>query len=412
MRQHRDFLRLVAGQAVSAVGDGISRIAILWWAWETTGSNAIVVFVALATVLPTLAAAPLAGWLVDRFPRRRLMLIADAVRVLTSAGLALAVWEDSLNTPTVVAVAALAAIAAAVFDPALLASVTMLVDEEQRISANSLLGGVVAVAGIAGPAIGGLLVGTWGTGGALMVDAATFAVSFVFVVLSRIPDPEHVVSGATDDDGGWTAGLQLLRSDRSIRDLVMVAAGLNLAVAPLGVLIVSLAAGPLQLDGRGFGLLEASIPLGIVAGFIVAPKIAKGRQAALVALLATGGAIAMSGAWALALWAGAAFVLAGVGVGVTNSVLPARFQAGVAPEVQGRVFALVGALGQAGRPVGLLLAAPMIAVVGVRGGFVVCGLALAAVAWAGRRGLAGGRPETGQGGGEGFTETEFDECLR
>lgn len=133
MRQQRDFLRLVAGQAVSAVGDGITRIAILWWAWEATASNAIVVFVALATVLPTLAAAPLAGWLVDRFPRRRLMLMADAVRVLTSAGLALAVWEDALNTPTVVAVAALAAIAAAVFDPALLASVTMLVEEEQRI---------------------------------------------------------------------------------------------------------------------------------------------------------------------------------------------------------------------------------------------------------------------------------------
>lgn len=393
MRQHRDFLRLVAGQAVSAVGDGISRIAILWWAWEATGSNAIVVFVALATVLPTLAAAPLAGWLVDRFPRRRLMLMADAVRVLTSAGLALAVWEDSLNTPTVVVVAALAAIAAAVFDPALLASVTMLVDEEQRMSANSLLGGVVAVAGIAGPAIGGLLVGAWGTGAALMADAATFAVSFLFVVVSRIPDPEHVVSGVAGDDGGWTAGLQLLRSDRSIRDLVMVAAGLNLAVAPIGVLIVSLAAGPLHLGGRGFGLLEASIPLGIVAGFIVAPKIAKGRRAALVALLATGAAIAVSGAWALAAWAAVAFVVAGVGVGVTNTVLPARFQAGVEPSVQGRVFALVGALGSAGRPLGLLAAAPLVALVGVRGALAVCGAGLALVAVAGRHGLAGATGE-------------------
>lgn len=388
MRQHRDFLRLVAGQAVSAVGDGISRIAILWWAWETTRSNAIVVFVALATVLPTLAAAPLAGWLVDRFPRRRLMLMADAVRVLTSAGLALAVWEDALSTATVVVVAALAAIAAAVFDPALLASVTMLVDEEQRMSANSLLGGVVAVAGIAGPAIGGLLVGAWGTSAALMADAATFAVSFLFVVVSRIPDPEHVVSGAAGDDGGWSAGLQLLRSDRSIRDLVMVAAGLNLAIAPIGVLIVSLAAGPLQLGGQGFGLLEASIPLGIVVGFGVAPKIGKGRRAALVALLATGVAIAVSGAWALAVWAAVAFLVAGVGVGVTNTVLPARFQARVEPSVQGRVFAVVGALSNAGRPLGLLAAAPLVALVGVRGALAVCGVGLAAVAVAGRHGLA------------------------
>ena len=87
MSARRDFLRVVAGQAVSGIGDGVNRIAVLWWARQTTGSDAIVVLVALATVLPTLAAAPLAGWLVDRLPRRALMLASDLVRFGTQMSL-------------------------------------------------------------------------------------------------------------------------------------------------------------------------------------------------------------------------------------------------------------------------------------------------------------------------------------
>lgn len=388
MREQREFLKVWSGQIVSTLGDGVHRIAVLWWARQATGSNLIVVLVALASVLPTLAAAPIAGWMVDRFPRRRLMLAADAIRLVTSAVLALAAWAGWLSTPLVVVVAALAAVAAAVFDPALMASVSVLVPEERRATANSMLGVSGAFAGIAGPALGGLLIGFVGLTAAFWFDAATFAVSFVMVAASVIPMPERAET--SDDDGSFAAGWRLVRSNREVRDLVLVAAGLNLCVAPLTVLIVELAVGELRLGGQGFGLLDAAIPIGIVAGFVLAPKVAARPRAALVSLLGVGAALGLSGAapWA---WAcGLAFVLAGVGVGVANTILPTRFQATIDPAMQGRVFSVVGALGQAGRPIGLLLAAPLIAGVGVRWGLVVVGAALAAVSFAGRRGLGGG----------------------
>ncbi|HNJ97946.1 MAG TPA: hypothetical protein PLV13_07465, partial [Ilumatobacteraceae bacterium] len=102
--------------------------------------------------------------------------------------------------------------------------------------------------------------------------------------------------------------------------------------------------------------------------------------------------VAVTGAWSVPLWAGAALIVAGLGVGVANSILPARFQAGVDPAKQGRVFALVGALGSAGRPIGLMAAAPLVAGVGVRWSLVVCGVGLIAVTLAGRRGLVPGSP--------------------
>jgi len=403
MLQHKNFLRLWAGQAVSSVGDGVHRIAVLWWARQATGSDAVVVVVALATVLPTLAAAPVAGWLVDRYSRRGLMLAADVVRIGTSLALALAMWAGSLSTGMVIGVSIVAAAAAAVFDPALMSSVTLLVSSEHRVQANSMLGVSGALAGIVGPALGGLLIGLAGTGAALWFDAGTFMLSFLLVVVSRIPMP--VADADAPRDGGIGAGLRLVRDHREVRDLVIVAAGLNLCVAPVGVLIVGLAAGPLGLGGGGFGLLEAAVPAGLVCGLLVAPRLVGRSTTALMALLVTAVGIAIAGAVPIAWWAGISFLMAGIGGGIANAILPTRFQESVDPTLQGRVFALVGALSQAGRPIGLLLAAPMVAIVGVRAGFAVCGFGLAVVSLAGRRGLARAAEPL-------VTDVaEFDECL-
>lgn len=386
MRDQRDFLKVWCGQAVSNLGDGIHRVAVLWWARQATGSNTVVVMVALATMVPSVVAAPFAGWLADRVSRRLLMLVSDSIRCATSVTLAVAAATGSLSTSLVIMVAIVAALAASMFDPALQASITQLVPADRRASANSMLGANRAVAGIVGPAVGGVLIGFAGTSAALWVDAASFAVSFALVAISRIPMP--VAKADSEDDGGLAAGFRVLKRDREVRDLVVVAAGLNLCVAPVPVLIVGLAAGPLHLGGSGFGILMAAVPTGLLAGLALAPRFAAVSRAALWSLLLVGAAVAVSGAAAWAPWAGCAFIMAGLGVGIANTLIQTRFQSRVAPELQGRVFSLVGACMVVGQPLGLLLTAPLIAGLGVRGGLAVCGAGLFAIALAGRRGLA------------------------
>jgi len=364
---------------------------MLWWARQATGSNTVVVMVALATMLPTVLAAPFAGWLADRVSRRMLMLATDAIRCAAAVVLAVAAATGELRTSFVIAVAVVAALAASVFDPALQASITLLVDEDRRASANSMFGANRAVAGIIGPALGGVLIGFAGTAAALWVDAATFALSFVLIGLSRIPMPLATADGA--DDGGLAAGFRVLQRDREVRDLAVVAAGLNLCVAPVPVLIVGLAAGPLHLGGSGFGVLMAAIPAGVLLGLSIAPRFAGVARATLGALLLTGVAVAISGVAAWAPLAGLAFVMAGVGVGVANTLIQTRFMNRIAPELQGRVFALVGACMVIGQPLGLLLSAPLVAGVGIGGGLAVCGAGLCAISWAGRRGLGAGQTD-------------------
>jgi len=393
IRRHRDFVRIWCGQAVSNIGDGVHRIAILWWARQATGSNLAVVAVALATTLPLIAGAPLAGWLVDRVDRRRMMLWADGIRAGVSALLALLAASGGLDLWMVLVAAVLSSAAASVFTPAYMASITMLVPEGDRAVANSMVGVNEALAGILGPAIGGVLLGLWGTSSALWFDAATFAVSLLFVLLSRVPMPETAIdhTDAPADDGVF-AGIRLLRADRNLRDLAMVAVGLNTFVAPVPVLIVALAAGPLALGGTGYGMLEAAIPAGLLLGFVLGPRAIAYRSAALVALVVTSLGIALAGATTLAVVAALTFVAAGVGVGIANTILPTRFQHDVEPSLQGRVFAVLGGLMQVGRPVGLLLAAPLLAGLGPRGGLAVCGACMLAVAFIGRRGVVGPAP--------------------
>jgi MFS family permease len=171
MREQRDFLRVLGGQIVSTLGDGVHRVALLWWARLATGSNLIVVVVALASVLPTLAAAPLAGWMVDRFPRRRLMLVADGVRVATSGTVAISLWAGWMSTPLVVVVAAVAGVEGEVLVRELMGSVSVMVPAERRLHELDARGQRCAF-GIAGPALGGLLIGFSGLSLAFWFDAA------------------------------------------------------------------------------------------------------------------------------------------------------------------------------------------------------------------------------------------------
>jgi len=131
----------------------------------------------------------------------------------------------------------------------------------------------------------------------------------------------------------------------------------------------------------------AAVPAGLLVGLALAPRFARITPAALWALLLTGAAISVSGVATWAPWAGLALMTCGVGVGVANTLIQTRFQSSVPAELQGRVFSLVGAVLVVGQPLGLLLTAPLVAGVGVRGGLAVCGIALLAVVVAGRHGV-------------------------
>ncbi len=191
----RDFRLLWSASTISLLGDGVFYVAISWQTLALSNGATALALVWLAFTLPHIAMLLFGGVLSDRLPRRRVLLGANiisgifigAIAVLSLAGV-LSLWK------LLILVAGYGA-SEAVFGPAYGAIVPELVDRDVLTQANSLnqVNRPLALR-LAGPAIGGLLVGALGAGGALAFDAGTFAVSAL--ILSRMGVPRTVLEKA------------------------------------------------------------------------------------------------------------------------------------------------------------------------------------------------------------------------
>jgi len=184
----RDFRLLWSASTISLLGDGVWYVAIGWQTLALSNRATALAVVWLAFTLPHIAMLLFGGVLSDRLPRRRVLLGANvvsgifvgAIAVLSLAGV-LSLWK------LLILVAGYGA-SEAVFGPAYGAIVPELVDRDVLTQANSLnqLNRPLALR-LAGPALGGLLVGGLGAGAALALDAGTFAVSAAILSLMRVP---------------------------------------------------------------------------------------------------------------------------------------------------------------------------------------------------------------------------------
>src|SRR5207302_2885242 len=184
----RDFRLLWTASTISLLGDGFWFVAISWQTLALSNSATALAVVWLAFTLPHLAMLLFGGVLSDRLPRRRVLLGANivsgvfvgAIAALSVAGV-LSLWK------LLILVAGYGA-SEAVFGPAYGAIVPELVDREVLTQANSLnqVNRPLALR-LAGPAMGGILVGALGTGGALAFDAGPFACSALTPSRTAVP---------------------------------------------------------------------------------------------------------------------------------------------------------------------------------------------------------------------------------
>src|SRR5262245_8024077 len=158
--RNRDFRRLFLASVVSLAGDWFSFVAVADLVTELTGSAGAPAFVYAATVLPVFLASPIAGAVADRFDRRRILVIADLVRVPLALCLCLAAWSGSV-TLAIGAIVALG-VGASFHDPVSSAATPNLVEARDLASAQSLMGAVWGSMLMIGAGIGGVVAEVFG----------------------------------------------------------------------------------------------------------------------------------------------------------------------------------------------------------------------------------------------------------
>ncbi len=187
---NRDFRLLFAGRSVSLLGDGAFLVALAWQAYTISNAPSALALLGIAMTVPLIALLLFGGVVSDRHSRRRVMLLADLMRAVLLALLAALAISGTLHLWQMMVIVALYGAAQAFFDPASDAILPELLPEWQLGQANALEQVVRPVAlRLAGPAVGGVLVGVLGAGSAFLADGATFLVSAATLWSMSVANP-------------------------------------------------------------------------------------------------------------------------------------------------------------------------------------------------------------------------------
>ena len=185
----RDFGLVWSGQLISQIGDGVSRLALLWFVYAVTGSPLKTSIIGLLQTIPPIVLGPLIGVYVDRLPKKVLLITSDILRAVLLGLIPCLIPVESFTVSVLYVLVFLHAISTAVFGPALTAAIPTFVPKTQFTAANALLQGTTSLGIIFGPALSGLGIAAYGSQEVLCINAATYLISAACLALVRFVKP-------------------------------------------------------------------------------------------------------------------------------------------------------------------------------------------------------------------------------
>ena len=232
LKQNRNFRLLYIGQTISQLGDWFNTVAVFALVLDLTGSATMVAWMLIVQFLPVAIVSPLAGVVVDRFDRRRLMIAADILRGLLILGLLFVRRPEQVWIAY--AVMALTVGATSFFEPARTATIPNITSDKELMPANALSSATWSAMLALGASIGGLVTAIAGRNVAFVVNALSFFTSSYFIAQTRYdstPTPAAPLSGwfALTGIPDLLEGLRYVRARSHVAALMFVKAGWGLA---------------------------------------------------------------------------------------------------------------------------------------------------------------------------------------
>ena len=347
----------------SGLGTWMATVALTVDVDRRTGSTWWVSGLFLVTFLPTIAVGFLAGPLVDRRSRKRLIVAADLLRLVVFA-----VLPFAGSATEILVLAGIAGVANAFFRPAVLAGVPNLLDAGELAAGTSLLQATEWLATAVGPVLGGALVSVAGPHPVYWINAATFL--FSAALLLRIPG-SSLQSETSLSRGHWrdlAEGLAAFRA-RALRT-VLIAFGFTMVAAGLvNVSEIFLAMRSFHSNAFGYGLLWTASGIGMVVGsFLVGPLLARRDPLSVYPMLFLPWAVGIVGAAVSPdVWvASCALLVAGLGNGLAFPTTVVIVQQSTSDALRGRAFTVIISAHNTLLGVGMLAAGALVASVGAR----------------------------------------------
>lgn len=347
----RNFGLVWSGQLISQIGDGISKLALLWFVYAITGSPLKTSVIGLLQTIPPIALGPVIGVYVDRLPKKLLLVLSDVLRAVTIGLIPCLIPVEWFTVSVLYGLVLLHAVATAVFGPALTAAVPAIVAPRQFTAANGLLQATTSLGIVLGPALSGLGIAAYGSQEVLCLNAATYLASAVCLMLAQFAEPAAAGIRAAARSSLWRDLLEGLRYGITRQPVVLLLTG-TAALYTVGTSALTalfpvfarklLDLGPVEIgylwSAMGIGLLLTSIGLQWVTDWPLHERARLVVSTSLLSSAAAAGLIWTSDAYT----AGVLVALIGAGMGAFTPIAWGILQESVPRHLIGRALGLYG----------------------------------------------------------------------
>ena len=375
------FFTIWTGQAFSLIGSRVVQFALVWWLTQLTGSATVLATASMMALLPQILLAPLAGAYVDRWNRRVVMMVADGLIALSLLWLAYLFWVDATQVWHVYVVMLVRAVGGSFHWPAMSASTSLMVPQKHLTRVAGLNQTMNGALNIIGPPLGALLMEVLPLSGVMLVDVGTAALAIAPLFFVHVPQPKRDDMGAEKPTiwADMREGLRYIRGWTGLMALIGVAMIIKIALTPAFSLLPLLVSQHFHGGAAQLSLLEAVAGVGIVLGGLVLSVWGGFRRKIYTTML---GVVILglsflvlgftpAGLFQLAL---TSIFVVGLTIPLIDGPIMAILQGTVAPEIQGRVFTLMGSLISVTSPFSLAVAGPVSDWLGLQVWYVTAGV--------------------------------------
>jgi MFS family permease len=383
---HPDFLKLWVGQTVSKLGSVVTRTALPLVALLTLGAGPLqLAYVVIAQSLAVLVVGLVAGAWVDRLRRRPILIATDVIRAALLLSVPAAQAFGVLRLEQLYAVAFLEGCLATLFSSAYPAYVPSLIGVDRVVEGNAKLATSASIAEVGGPGLAGALVQLVSAPFAILVDAFSYIVSAISLLMIRAVEPARPARNTTTHViGEIVEGLSAVRRHPVVFPLAARSIVAHLAGAFYGVLYSIYLLQELHLDPFLLGIVISAGGVGSLVGSVFAQRVVRSIGLGPAAIWMAAGASAIGvltplaqGPVALATLMVFLPQLIGDGLQTIGGVAEISLVQGLIPDrILGRANATLEVVSHGiGYPIGALIAAGIAESIGIRGAI--------AIGWAG-----------------------------
>lgn len=380
----RGFFAIWTGQAISVFGSELVQFALIWYLTVRSGSAIVLTLATMAQILPRTVLGPFVGVWVDRWNRRYVMQIADALTASVTILLAALFHLELVQIWHIYVLLFAGALGQTMHASAFIASTTLMVPETQLTRVGGLNQVLAGATSILGPPLGALLIETLPIQSILSIDVATALVAVTSLFFVHVPQPTCSTGGRASIWQDVTSGFAYVWSWRGLAIVTGVSMVLNFMVVPAFSLLSLIVSEHFQGSALQLGSMEAALGIGMLAGGALLGTWGGFKRrintvfagVGLLGLMMV--VIGTASAEGIAVAIGAMF-LVGVGLALDNGAAQALFQVLIVPDMQGRVFASLRALRTLMSPLGLALAGPFTDAFGVQSWMLCAGIGITAM---------------------------------